>query len=179
MSCTSPIPYDQLVDYWSADLGEGDCAAVESHLFGCESCTREAERASKIVQAIRTQIPPVISTSAVAALRDKGLVIVDNVFVPGVRTPVTFHAGVDLLVHHLAGLDLSAAERVEVNVRSESGVEISEEPFAPFDRERGEVLIACQRHFAAFPSDIAIDVRVHRKSGAPTVSTYLVPHVWA
>jgi hypothetical protein len=118
-------------------------------LFECGSCTREAERVSLIVQAFRTQIPAVISASDVAGLRGRGLTIVDNEFAPGVRSPVTFDPGVDLLVHHLGGLDLSAAERVEVQVRTESGLPIFEELFAPFDRDRGEVLIACQRHYRA------------------------------
>jgi hypothetical protein len=178
VSCSSPLPYDRLVDYWSTDLTAEETDEIEAHLFRCESCTAAAERVSMLVQAVRTQIPTVVSPSDVVALRERGIGVVDNVFMPGVRSPVAFVPGTDLLVHHLAGLDLTDAQRVEVRVRSESAGPISEELFAPFDRERGEVLIACQRHFSALPSDIAFDVRVHRGSAAPTVATYLVPHVW-
>lgn len=179
MTCASPIGYERLVDYWSRDLSADECDAIETHLFACARCTQMAERVSVLVQAFRTQIPSVISASEVAALRAKGLAIVDNMFVPGERAPVTFGPGIDLLVHHLVGLDLADAERVEVTVRSESHGNIFEEPFAPFDRERGEVMIACQRHFEALPPDIVFDVRVHRAGVEPAVSTYLVPHHYA
>jgi hypothetical protein len=178
VSCRAPLPYDRLVDYWSTDLAVEDNDAIEAHLFRCESCTAVAERLGVLVQAFRTQIPMVVLPSDVVALRERGLTVVDNVFMPGVRSPVAFEPGTDLLVHHLGGLDLSDAQRVEVSVRSESAGPISVELFAPFDRERGEVLIACQRHFSALPPDIVFDVRVHRGSALPTVTTYLVPHVW-
>ncbi len=176
MTCATPIPYHRLVEYWSVDPSSADADALEEHLFGCQSCTREAERVSVLVQAFRTQIPSVISAAEVDALRARGVAIVEHAFAPGVRTPVTFVRGIDVLVHHLGGLDLGDAERVEVAVRTESGHPIFDELFAPFDRERGEVLIACQRHFASLPPDIAIDVRVHRRDASPTVATYLVPH---
>jgi hypothetical protein len=74
---------------------------------------------------------------------------------------------------------LADAERVEVVVRSEAHGVMVHEAFAPFDRERGEVLIACQRHFASMPRDVAFDVRVHRAGGAePEVTTYYIPHVF-
>ncbi len=53
------------------------------------------------------------------------------------------------------------------------------DPFAPFDAERGEVLIACQRHFEALADpDVVFDVHVHR-GDATTVTTFFIPHVFA
>ena len=80
--------------------------------------------------------------------------------VVGVRQAV-FPAGADLLVHRLAGLDRTLAERVDVIVR-----------------ERGEVLIACQRRFSGLPTDVAFDVRAHTGDGEAPVRTFLVPHVF-
>jgi hypothetical protein len=67
---------------------------------------------------------------------------------------------------------------VSVSVES-SGDMVFEDHFAPFDRERGEVLIACQRHFSHLPSDIAFDVRAFDASGEVSRTTFLVPHVFA
>lgn len=178
MSCASPILHEQLVEYWTSDLPAGETERIEAHLFGCEWCTHAAERVSQIVQAFRGALPPVIGREHLAALRAAGLTVVENDFAPGVRTPVTFERHVDLLIHRLGGLALAQAERVDVIVRSETGGPIFEEPDAVCDRDRGEVLIACQRHFAAFPRDIAVDVRVHRGGAPPTVTSYLIPHVF-
>jgi len=51
------------------------------------------------------------------------------------------------------------------------------------------VLIACQRHFAGLPPDIAFDVRAHEAVGSAaepgagggpvSLATFLVPHVFA
>jgi hypothetical protein len=125
-------------------------------------------------------LPPVISREQLEALRADGRVIRDNEFEPGVRKTAVFERDVDLLIHHLRGLELADAERVAVVVRSETRGEMFEEHFAPFDRARGEVLIACQRHFVSFPPDVAIDVRVYRSGAAtePRVATYLIPHEW-
>ena len=119
-----------------------------------------------------------ISPAQLEALHARGLAIVETAFVAGQRTPVAFAPGVDLLVHRLGGLDLTRAERVEVVVRSESSG-VAQEPFAPFDRERGEVLIACQRHFDVFPRDVVFDVRVFRGAAPPETAAYLVPHVFS
>jgi hypothetical protein len=54
-----------------------------------------------------------------------------------------------------------------------------EEPFAPFDRERGEVLVACQQHFAELPPDVVFDVRVIPRGGPPARDVrYVVPHLF-
>jgi hypothetical protein len=96
---------------------------------------------------------------------------------PGTRREAIFQPGVDILIHRLYGLDLARAERVQLSVRVEStGDVLFEEHFAPFDRERGEVLVACQRHFSSLPPDIAFDVRAHDPSGRVSLTTFTVPH---
>ncbi|HEU0029945.1 MAG TPA: hypothetical protein VFQ53_04875 [Kofleriaceae bacterium] len=178
MTCASPIDHERVVAYWTADLPASEVAAIEDHLFGCAACTRNAEAIARIVQVFRAEPPPVISHADVERLRAAGVAIVENAFAPGARTPVVFVHEADLLVHHLAGLPLADAERVEVIVSAESDPRVMfHEPFAPFDRERGEVLIACQRHFELLgPPDVVFDVRVHAPSRPPVELRYRVPH---
>ncbi|HEX5063298.1 MAG TPA: zf-HC2 domain-containing protein [Kofleriaceae bacterium] len=178
MSCATPLTDEQLVAYWADDLDEAALAQVEEHLFACDECLANATHVQQVAQAFRG-LPPVISHAELAALRARGLTIVDNDFIAERRTPVTFERHVDFMIHHLTGLDLTAAERVEVIVRDESGKVMFEEPIAPFDPQSGEILIACQRHFAAFPPDVVFDVRVHRAAAPPALSTFCIPHVFA
>lgn len=178
-ACASPLPVGQLVDYWTNELDAAALATVEEHLFGCASCTAAMERLQRVLGAFRTGLPPAITAAQLAELRTQGLAIEENTFVPGQRREIAFPAKLDLLIHHLGGLALHDAERVSLTVRTESGgVVIHEDPIAPFDRERGEILIACQKHFAAFPPDIVFDVRIHRRAQPPQLATYVLPHVF-
>lgn len=177
--CSHPIAWERLVDYWAGDLDDADTDVVDEHLFACEACSAESAGVARIVQAFRTAIPAVVSPAQTAELRARGLVVEENRFEPGERVEVIFEPDVDILIHHLSGIDLSRAERVHVGVRIEStGAVVFEEHFAPFDRDRGEVLIACQRHFAGLPPDVAFDVRVHEQNGRTLEATYSVPHVF-
>jgi hypothetical protein len=178
-ACAAPLAWERLVDYWAGDLGAAETESVDEHLFGCAACSAESARVARIVQALRTALPAVITAAQVAELRARGLVVEENRFAPGKRQEVRFAPEIDMLVHHLAGLDLARAERVQVTVRVEStGDILLEEHFAPFDRERGEILIACQRHFASLPPDVAFDVRAHEPSGPAPLARFMVPHVF-
>ncbi len=178
MSCTSPLTWQELVDYWAGDLPTPDAERIEEHVFSCASCAEASERVSEIAMAIRGAIPAVISAAEVEGLRRAGLALEEGEFRPGVRQEAVFRPGVDLLIHHLGGLDLAGAERVHVTVRVEDGPVLHEEPFAPFARDKGEVLIACQRHFASMPPNVAFEVRVHEPTGAREPVTFLVPHTF-
>lgn len=178
-ACATPIPFDQLVDYWTNELETAAIDAIDEHVFGCAPCAGELERVQRVVGAIRGGLPPVISNEQLAGLRAQGLTIVENTFEPGTRREITFAAATDLMIHRLAGLALADATRVSVTVRSESGGLVHEEPFAPFDPATGEVLIACQRHFSLFAADVVFDVRVHAPSRPlPQLATYVIPHVF-
>ena len=178
--CGSPIAFEQLVDYWTSELDAAAIDGIEEHVFACASCAAEMERVHGLVAVFREHLAPVISVEQLAELRGKGLSIVETTFEPGVRRGVTFERELDFMIHHLSGLSLGDATRVSVTVRSESsGAVLHEEHFAPFDREKGEVLIACQKHFAMLPADTVFDVRVHVPSTPmPKLSTYPIPHVF-
>jgi hypothetical protein len=47
---------------------------------------------------------------------------------------------------------------------------------APFDRARGEVLVACQQHYASYPPDTVAEVRVHDAEGRERLDTYTILH---
>ena len=121
VTCRAPSDDARLVAYWANDLSPDEQATVEEHLFACDGCFTAAERIAKVAQAFRTSLPPIISSADLAGLRAQGARLVENTFVAGQRQPVVFAPGIDMLIHHLGGLDLADAERVEVIVRNESG----------------------------------------------------------
>jgi hypothetical protein len=177
MSCQSPIAFETFVAYWAGDLASHESDAVEEHVMGCASCAEASARVAAVTEAIRAQIPPMLSPEDLAKLRERGVRVVDNPVRPGERNPVAFPPGVDVLLHRLGGLALSRATRVGVTVGVErTGDVIFQNDDAPFDREAGEVLIACQKHFSAFPPDIVFSVRVRDETGHESVSVYTVPH---
>jgi hypothetical protein len=177
--CAHPVLFETLVSYWAGDLSADETDAVDAHVMSCAACTRASERVAVITEGIRAAISPFIAASEVATLRARGLRVEENTIRPGQRTPLVFRADVDLLVHRLAGLDLSRAMRVHVRVRDEeTGRVLNENPAAPFDAAGGEVLIACQRHFSALPPNILFEVTAIEANGATTSASYLIPHLF-
>jgi hypothetical protein len=104
--------------------------------------------------------------------------IVENAFTPDERQEAVFAPATDLLIHRLAGLDLSRVTRVQVTLRAEStGDVLFEDPDAPFDPREG-VLIACQRHYSVMPHDTVFELRAIETSGVERTARYLIPHVF-
>jgi hypothetical protein len=176
-SCNHPTPFETLVAYWAGDLPAVETDAVDAHVMGCAACAAASERVAVITEGIRATVSPFITARELGALRARGLRIEENAMRPGQRTPVVFRADLDLLIHRLGGLDLARAERVQVTVRVEgSGEVLIQNPTAPFDAAAGEVMIACQRHFSAFPPNIVVEVAAREAGGAETHATYAIPH---
>ncbi len=170
--CQSPIEFETLVAYWAGDLETLASDRLEEHVMGCARCARASARVP--------QIPPIVSPEAVAKLRARGVRIVENPMRPGETKQVFFSSNIDVLLHRLGGLDLSNATRVTVTVSvQETGDVLLQNDDALFDREGGEVLIACQKHFSALPPNIVIGVRSTTESGKESLAVYTIPHVFA
>jgi hypothetical protein len=170
MSCLS---HEEIVAYWA---GEGDSDAVEEHIFACDPCAALAERVAAITELLRSVVPPIVTQTIVDSLRARGHRMDDNFVQPGERSRVLFSTQ-NFIIHHLQGLDLADAERVSVSVLvDETDHVLVDAPDAPFEREAGEVLIACQRHYAAFPPNVRFEVKTLTKAGAARTTSYIVEH---
>jgi anti-sigma factor RsiW len=179
MTCPNLIPWATLVDYWAGDLGDAGTEEVEDHLFGCAACTAAAARVAAVTESIRGAIPPVVLRSRIDRLRASGARIRENDFRPGERREVAFATDADLLIHRLAGLDLTGAARVDFRVTSEStGALVAAVDDAPFDPGEGAVLVACQRHFATLPHDTVMAVSIHAPGRPPQTATYTILHAF-
>jgi hypothetical protein len=176
-ACASPITWETLVGYWAGDLGEAEVDSLEEHLLGCASCTAASGRVAAVTEAVRSLISPVIDRAGLARLRARGLHIVENPVAPGERKECVFPVGVDILLHRLGGLALQDGTVLGLRVLAESTRDVLFEfPDVPFDAGSGEVLVACQRHFAALPHDVLFEVSARDASGREKRVHYSVPH---
>jgi hypothetical protein len=178
-SCTSPLSWEQLVDYWAGELSAEVEASLEEHLIGCAVCTATSASVAALTEAMRADIAPLLTADALARLRAKGLRIAENPMLPDERRQVRFPADIDLLIHRLGGLDLSRATRVSFSLRvEETDHVIVETDDAPFDRTTGAVLLACQHHFDVLPPNTVAQVRTHDDRGIETVAEYTILHLY-
>lgn len=178
-TCEAPLTFSELVTYWARDDELTNLAEVEridEHVMGCPSCSAASEMVAKLALGVRDFVPTAVTRAHVGRLRSRGAQISEDVFLPSERKTAVFHAYNDLLIHRLTGIDLSKTDRVDVTVRIEStGVVIHSEDNVPFDTHEG-VLIACQRHFAAFPPDTVFEVRATESSGKVQEARYAILH---
>ena len=188
-TCGKPIPLGGLLDYLEGELPESDDQELESHLFRCAICSSEAERLAGLLTSIADAAPTILSPSRFAGLEREGRIERINDMTPGQTAEVLFPESGRLLVHRLGGIDLGSARRVDIDVfesadsadsadSAESGRQaLLHFEDVPFDAERGEVLVACQRHFAdLFPPDIVLSVEVVSADQQEEIARYTVHH---
>jgi anti-sigma factor RsiW len=176
-TCPEPIAAERLLDYLLGELVAADEDALEAHLFSCARCAREAERLAGVATAVSRVIPPVLSRSRFEALASAGLVAQESALSPGDVTRVVYPPAGKLLVLHMRGADLADARRVDVELRTPAGEALARLDDVPFDAARGELLVACQRHFAeTFPQDVVFALeRVSGEERRP-LAEYTVLH---
>ena len=174
--------FETLVALWAGELREPKAASIDEHLFSCDACAAASERLAHVIVGLRAMIPFVISHAHRDRLVSSGTRVlvtpIDPGTDPGARKRARFTPDVDLLVFALRG-DISRAERVDVDIASPTGSPRYTLEGVPFDREKGEVLIACQRHFEGmFPADPIFSVHAVESGERRTVGDYIVTHVW-
>ena len=175
--CSTPVAWEELVAYWAGDLDAAQTDHIDEHLMGCAACSASSERVALVTEGVRAMIPAFVSHERLAALRARGLRIVENPVLAEERKTAVFAEGVDILLHRLGGLDLARAERVEITVTEEEmGQVLNEDRRVPFDARSGEILVACQRHFGEEPRTVLFEVRAREASGATAVTRFAIPH---
>jgi hypothetical protein len=178
--CLAPVPFETLVDLWAGALGADESDRIEAHLFGCDACAATSDRLGSLVAGLRQIIPPVISHAHRDRLAAAGLRLRHTPVDAGVDAEAHFGPEVDLLVHVLK-IDLTGADRVDVELTDRVGAGRLHLAHVPFDPQSGEVLIACQRHYqhdGAFSGDPVFNVSVHAGGAARPAASYFVRHHW-
>jgi hypothetical protein len=176
-------PFETLVALWSGEIGEAEAVLVDEHLFTCDSCAAATERLAHVVGGLRAKMPFVISRAhhdrLVASGTRVAVTTADPTSDRTAEKTARFTPDVDLLVFALRG-DVSKADRVDVEIASPTGSPSYLLEDVPFDRAKGEVLIACQRHYEGmFPAgDPIFSVHAVEAGTRRTVGDYVINHVW-
>jgi hypothetical protein len=175
--CAAPLSFETLADYWTGALALARQDEVEEHLFACPSCGERSARLASLQQALASVIPPIVSSARLDRLVADGARVRTTDVPPGATVKVVFSRDLDLLVHRLR-LELPDATRVDCEVIDGAGSRLWLLEGVPFDSARGEVLIACQRHYAPNGTDIRFRLTAADTAGAQHVREYLVLHGW-
>jgi len=173
-ACREP---GELLDYLNGEIPESDEQELESHLFRCAICSSEAERLAGLVTSIALVVPPILSHSRFAALEREGRVEAINAMRPGQTAEAFYPESGRLLVHRLGGIELARGRRIDLDVCAPGGEAFLHVEDVPFDAERGEILVACQRHFAElYPRDVVFSVEAVSANQREEVARYTVHH---
>jgi hypothetical protein len=97
---------------------------------------------------------------------------------PGEHRQAAFPKGGRLLIHRLGGLDLTRVDRVNLALSTPEGEPLTRFKDVPFERNTGEVIVACQRHFGeSFPRHIVFEVERCVVGEGEVIARYSVDHV--
>lgn len=168
---------DRIADYLGGYLDAPEEEALEEHLFNCRPCAIAVEPLFGLAAAIRLAVPYVLTAARLEELEGEGRIARVNSMSPGQVAEVRFPEAGKLLVHRLGGSDLRGAQRVDVEIADLEGTHVARFDDVPFDAARGEVLLACQRHFASlFPHDTVVRLEVVVGDRSEEASRYTVLH---
>ncbi len=160
----------------SGELDEATAASLEAHLFECDPCAEAWTSLASLVGGLRETIPMVISHARRDRMVASGKRLSVTEVSEGVDTPALFSPELDLLVFALK-VDLAKVDRVRVDIVAPDGSKRFIEEDVPFDRARGEVLVACQRHFEGmFESDPTFEV--YAMEPPRRLASFRVLHAW-
>jgi hypothetical protein len=152
---TEHVSSERFGDYLVGLLDPRADEELEAHLFSCRSCAFEAEKLAGLAVAVHRAVPPVLTAARFEELEREGRIAEVHPVSPGQIAEARFPRAEKLLVLRLGGSDLNQARRVDVELLDLEGRVLARFGDVPFDGARGEVLIACQSHFAGlFPPDI-------------------------
>jgi hypothetical protein len=175
--CPVPVPFEALADYLSGSLVEAEESELEAHLFECESCSRAAESLAGLLSVVSAAVAPVLSATRFETLERAGRIETVRTMTPGEKTDVEYPTPGRLLVIRLEGADLTRASRVDVHLENTKGQSIARMESVPFDPSQGEVILACQAHYAElFPEDSVFTIETVAGEKREEAARYTVIH---
>ena len=127
MSCALPIEPAVLADYWLAELPPSEESALEEHLMGCETCSRELEQIVALTAGIRTlarqgALKMVLTQEFLDRVAREGLRVRQYAPTPGGSVQCTVTSQDDFLVSRLVA-DLRNIERLDLVLCDAAGTE--------------------------------------------------------
>jgi hypothetical protein len=163
---------------WALDeLAEPEGEAFEAHFFGCQRCFQQAQRMQQLLADFRSSLPPFLTVKRHKELEATRSSVPAVHVAPGEQATIRLggSALVGIWVMHAA---LNDVERVDFEARGADGSLLFAVPDVPFDRERGQVLLACQIHYRALPMGPTLFGKLSARQGAETrvLGEYVLNH---
>ncbi|MBW2380855.1 MAG: hypothetical protein JRG70_15110 [Deltaproteobacteria bacterium] len=178
-ACSHGVAAESWIDFFASELDDETGERLEHLLFECADCAADAERWGAIAGSAAIAIPPVITAETLRVLEDRGELMNKNVMKPGEHRRAEFPDGGTLLIHRLQGLDLERVDRVDLALSTPEGAPLVRFEDVPFDRDTGEVLVACQRHFGeSFPENIVFEIERPGGDQVEVLAKYLIDHTY-
>lgn len=163
------------------ELDPTEAERFEEHTFDCDPCFDRASRLERLVVQLRTSLPPFLTSERRRQLEGAARPELRAVHVrPGerafLRLDATNPVGIWILRAELDGV-----ARVDCEARDAGGELVFALTDVPFDAQRGEVALACQRHYAAVPGVRALHVRLTAVADATrrAIAEYVLEHDFA
>lgn len=141
-SCTRPLDFFALVDYWLAELAPAEEEHVEEHLLGCAKCSERLWGLADLAEGIGTLVRKgvvrgVVTSGFLERVAKEGLRVRQYRVLPGSSVQCTVTAEDDLLVARLVA-ELFGVSRVDLAVCDSAGREqerLRDVPVNPSTRE--------------------------------------------
>ncbi len=141
-SCTSPLDFFALVDYWLAELAPADEERVEEHLLGCATCSERLWGLADLAEGIGTLVRKgvvrgVVTSGFLERVAKEGLRVREYRVPPGGSVQCTVTAEDDLLVARLVA-ELRGVSRVDIAICDAAGREqerLRDVPLSPSTEE--------------------------------------------
>lgn len=177
MNVDCPVPLARLHDYFAGELSSDEEKALEDHVFACDGCARAFDQAGALAAALRELVPPVVSRRKLESFLSCGTPLRIVSVEPGERTFAEFSHELEFLIFNLH-VELDGVKRVDFEIADKTTHTTMAFENVPFDATRGEVLVACQRHYVeSFPDPEPI-FRLYSvdSEGRRLLGEYVVEH---
>lgn len=144
MTCTNPIPFEDLAAYWLGEMLEKNEETLEEHFFRCAHCSARLEELAALAAGMRAAVQDgkvslVASGPFVRAMRQAGLRVREYRLDPGGSVNCTIRADDDAVVSFIRA-PLAGVKRLDVLCTEDSKPEVRLAD-VPFDAETGVVLV--------------------------------------
>jgi hypothetical protein len=141
--CASPLPAEQLIEYWFNESAPTD-ALVEEHLMGCASCSARLQQLAALSAGTKALVASgdfgaVLTGSFVTRLQEAGLQVREYRVPPGGSVACTIAPQDDVVVSRLSA-PLHGVERLDLVIHLPGGQARLKD--VPFNSESGEVIFA-------------------------------------
>ncbi len=175
MNCAS---LETIAAWTLGELDDASAAAFEEHYFSCDSCFDRAEKLQRVHRKLERALPGVLNRARTERLARAAPSLVTVRVAPGERAHIEL-GGARPFGIWVMNAPLAGVERVDLEASAGDGTPLFSLADVPFDRERGEVVLACQVHYRDLPiRDLRVRLTKVDAEGAQPLAEYVLEHTF-